>query len=601
MSFLGEIKRRKVFQVAAVYAVVAWLIVQIVSVIETPLRLPDWFDTATIVLLVIGFPITLIMSWGFNLTPEGVVREDGGTEVASTSGFRIEYILFGVIAIALMWLVYRVEFDEPQLVVETRAIDEQAVEDTSAEAPSDVLPNSIAVLPFENLSPDPDNAYFAAGIHEDTIDQLAKIGNLVVRPRASVLQFADERPSIAEIANALDASYILDGSVRYGGGRVRITAQLIDGRRDRQTWSNSFDRELTDVFAIQAEIAREIAAAMRVELLVDENARIDSKPTESEEAYKHYLRALSLPNIVVVPEYRDAYIQSMQQAVAADSEFAEAYAMLAWGQYQVRDTENALKNARRAIELNPTSGRAYNVLGLVYDNYHDSQGEGREANRLAAELSPNNATIVMEHAYRLAMRDLDFETAIRVGERALLIEPDRGASVIRFINILLRAGEIDRAQNLIDAALLQHSGNYILHYTAALADYFQGQNDASIEHLDNAMLTMSPGARARLGEIGNLYGLQGETERGREVYERYLKVLADPERRAWRPIGWASLGTRDQALALDEWSRTINGYLDERKPVAPFRVGGFRDNWLNDPMLEEPEFLKLRRRLGYEG
>jgi hypothetical protein len=121
MSFLGEIKRRKIFQVAAVYAVVAWLIVQIVAVIEAPLHLPDWFDTATIVLLAIGFPITLIMSWGFNLTPDGVVREDGGSEVASTSGFRIEYALFGVIAIALLWLVYRVEFDGSEQATVTPA------------------------------------------------------------------------------------------------------------------------------------------------------------------------------------------------------------------------------------------------------------------------------------------------------------------------------------------------------------------------------------------------------------------------------------------------------------------------------------------------
>ncbi|MDH3673562.1 MAG: adenylyl cyclase, partial [Gammaproteobacteria bacterium] len=275
MSFLGEIKHRKIFQVAAVYVVVAWLIVQIIVAVEAPLHLPDWVDTLVIVLLAVGFPITLIVSWGFNLTPEGIVRE-GAEARDSGPGMKIEYVLLGVVVIALIWLVYRVEFDRPQQVTQVPAMSEQVIEEAGGESPTDVLPNSIAVLPFENLSPDPDNAYFAAGIHESTLNQLGKIRDLAVIARTSVMQYKQDPLPIPEIAKALNVETVMEGSVRYADGRVLITAQLIDGRTGRHLWSDEFNRELADLFAVQAEVAQRIATALQVQLLPEEQARIET-------------------------------------------------------------------------------------------------------------------------------------------------------------------------------------------------------------------------------------------------------------------------------------------------------------------------------------
>ena len=218
MSILREIKRRKMFQVAAVYLVVAWLAMQVIDVIAGPLRLPEWFPTAVIVLLAIGFPFTLILSWAFNITSEGVVRESDARQ--GPSGRTIEFVLIGLVAIAVVWLIYRMEFNEPP------------PPDVTAETSAEIAPNSIAVLPFENLSPDPDNGYIAAGIHNAIITELSKIGALSVKNRRAVLEYADIGQRQREIASELQVSHLVTGTVQLAGDSISIS-----GRADR-----SFDR-----------------------------------------------------------------------------------------------------------------------------------------------------------------------------------------------------------------------------------------------------------------------------------------------------------------------------------------------------------------------
>jgi hypothetical protein len=188
MSLLTEIKRRKMAQVAAVYLVVAWLTMQVIDVIAIPLRLPEWFPTIVIVLLGVGFPIALIISWAFNVTPGGVVRETEAAQPAA--GRTIEFVLIGLVGVAVLWLIYRTEFSE------VPPPDPQLAETTAP----DVLPNSIAVLPFANLSPDPDNAFFAAGIHDTILNELAKISDMHVISRTAMLRYADGAMSIPQVA-----------------------------------------------------------------------------------------------------------------------------------------------------------------------------------------------------------------------------------------------------------------------------------------------------------------------------------------------------------------------------------------------------------------
>jgi TolB-like protein/Flp pilus assembly protein TadD len=603
MSFLGEIKRRKIFQVAAVYAVVAWLIVQVVTSIETPLNLPDWVDTLVIVLLAIGFPITLVMSWGLNLTPDGLVKEDAEAP-ARRSNLKIEYVLFGLIALALGWLVYRVEFDGSKEVAQATTPVEQVTEKGAAELPSDVLPNSIAVLPFDNLSLDPDNAYFAAGIHGSTLSQLAKIRDLVVLSRSSVLQYAENRPPIAEIAKALKVETVMEGSVRYANGRVVITAQLIDGKTDAHLWSDEFNRELTDVFAVQAEVAEHIATAMQVQLMPEEKARIGNRPTASTEAYQHYLHALSLPDTRIYPEYIPLRIESLKRAIAADPGFAEAYSDLAMAYYSRRDLDMTIEAAQKAIELAPSLGAAHLMLGVTLGNYFARQGDARAAFLRAIDFGPNDPESLIIAARNLVGQDLDYADAVRLGNRAIAIEPNSAFlyTWLGFIN--LDARDLMAAAESMKVAIRLDPGSYEHFLNLAIVEYMSGDPSAVKENLDRAVALMSSGATYRVDYIAYLYGLLGDTDRATELLARYEQAIGETEgsaNQSQSPLVWAVLGTRDKERSLQAWTKTVNDYLEQGLPVSPRRIYRFRDNWLDDPMLEEPEFLGLRRRLGFKG
>ena len=342
MSLLGEIKRRKVFQVAAVYAVVAWLLVQIVDVVNEPLSLPDWFDTAVIMALAIGFPIAVILAWAFDLTPEGVVKDQGTVQ---SGGRKIEYVFTGLLVVAVATLLYR----------------EFSPSGADADRIVGVMPNSVAVLPFQNLSPDPNNAYFAAGIHESTLNQLAKIRDLSVIARTSVMQYEEDPPPIPEIAEALKVEMVMEGSVRYANGRVLITAQLIDGRTGTHLWSDEYDRDLADVFAVQADIATRIAMSLEAELSLEEQQRIERVPTDSPEAYALYLRALEL--IGPRPDADDASALSLlQEAVEIDPGFAIAHARIANLYFDGNRDRLATVSAQRALSIDPDVGYAYITL-----------------------------------------------------------------------------------------------------------------------------------------------------------------------------------------------------------------------------------------------
>jgi len=602
MSFLGEVKRRKVFQVAVVYAVVAWLLVQVITSIEAPLSLPDWVDTLVIVLLAIGFPITLIISWAFNLTAEGIIKDQGQNAAAQRGGKGIEYVLIGLLVIAVGWILYRVEFDESETVVESSVPVEAAVEDVSSEILPGVTLNSIAVLPFDNLSLDPEDAFFAAGIHDSTLNQLAKISGLIVISRTSVMQYEENRPPIPEIAEALNVATVMEGSVRYADGRVLITAQLIDGKTDAHLWSDEFDRELVDVFAIQAEVAKQIATAMRVQLLPDELSRIENRGTESAEAYQHYLHAQSLPNPQIRPEYLPSIIGSLERAIAADPEYAEAYAALAWAYYTGGLEPDLVieETALKAIELEPTVDGAYSVLGIVYSNYYARQEEASAAYERAVELSPGDPFNLTGYAYYLAKKGGDYTEAIRLGERAMAIDPTNAFAHHRLGFIYMHARDLAAASRNMREAIRLNPGNYLAYLNLGFVEYLSGDSRAAKENLDHAVSIMSPRATYRADYIVYLYGLLGDAEQAAKLLSRLEEIYGEAERPIGRSLDWAVLGIRDKERALREWTMTVDGYLEENEGVPIGRITRFRDNWLNDPMLEEPEFLELRRRLGFK-
>jgi len=380
MSFLGEAKRRKVFQVAAVYAVVAWLLVQIIVAVEDPLNLPGWFDTAVIVLLAIGFPITLIMSWAFNLTPEGLIA-DKGELAGSSGGRRIEFILIGLLVVALGWIGYR---------------ELGPSGDTNAQR----LPNSVAVLPFGNLSPDVDDEYFALGMHQEINDQLRKLSGLTVISRTTMMRFADSPKSIREIADELGVDAVMEGSLRYADNNVQVSVQLIDPGTDTDLWSATYDadmHEVSNIFAAQRNIATNVAGALEARMSLEEQRRLGRTPTASGEAYEFYLEGLAAAGGATGPDGSERAREAFIAAINEDASFALAWAKLSYAltiaptwepDRTVELQDRAYATALRALELEPDLPEAHIAMSFV-STVRGDWIRAAEEYRLSIELGAN--------------------------------------------------------------------------------------------------------------------------------------------------------------------------------------------------------------------
>ena len=256
-KFFAELKRRKVYRVAVAYAIVSWLLIQIATQVFPFFEVPMWAVRLVIILLALGFPVALLLAWAFDLTPEGIKRTD--------------------------------DLDEAQQ--QKAASGSKSIRATHIAPPPE---KSIAVLPFENFSDDMQNAYFADGIQDDILSSLAKVADLKVTSRTSVRQYKTGTRNLREIGEALGVAYILEGSVRRESNRVRINAQLIDARTDQHVWNDTYDREITDLFELQSELARRISFALRANLSPREKASLQIHPTANMAAYELFLRARDL-------------------------------------------------------------------------------------------------------------------------------------------------------------------------------------------------------------------------------------------------------------------------------------------------------------------
>jgi len=352
MSFFTELRRRNVFRVAAAYAVVAWIMVQIGEAVFPAFGVPDALFRGMVILLVLGFPLALVFAWAFEKTPEGIKLEknvDRTQSITPVTGKKLDKVIIAclVVAVALL-LVDKFFLQGRPLADKSPQAAAQDAGHTTVDAPSNgngspsddytqgVQERSVAVLPFANLSDDADNAYVASGVHEDILTYLSRVSELRVISRTSVLKYTGEHQDIRAIARELGVSHIVEGSVRKSGKRVRVTAQLIDAVDDEHVWAENYDRDLDDVFAIQTEVAREIVSALETKLSPREAALIAARPTDSIAAYDMYLRAREIMNRgeYSLKKYREAE-PLIKAAIAEDPDFALAYLKLAeiYGQY----------------------------------------------------------------------------------------------------------------------------------------------------------------------------------------------------------------------------------------------------------------------------
>jgi TolB-like protein len=273
-KFFGELKRRNVYKVAIAYAVIAWLLMQIATQVFPFLEIPNWAIRLVIMLIVIGFPIALVIAWAFELTPEGLKRTEFADQLPTKSGHSHAWIYVVVIAGAIsLSLFFLGRY-------------------TSTKQSGNVgLPaKSIAVLPFENLSGNPENAYFTDGIQEEILMRLAKVADLKVVSRTSTVRYKRSPDNLREIATGLGVANVLEGSVQRTTDRVHVNVQLIKAASDAHLWAEAYDRKLTDIFAVESEIAKTIADTLQAKLTGSERNAIASQPTEDTEAHQLYLR-----------------------------------------------------------------------------------------------------------------------------------------------------------------------------------------------------------------------------------------------------------------------------------------------------------------------
>jgi TolB-like protein/Flp pilus assembly protein TadD len=390
-TFFAELKRRNVYKVAIAYAVVAWLLMQVASQIFPFFEIPNWAVRLVVLLLVIGFPVALILAWAFELTPEGIKRAedvDLTKSVRRKTGRKLDFFIIAVLLLVISILLF------------------QRLRPSVSPTVSSSLEKSIAVLPFENLSEEKANAYFADGIQDEILTKLAGIGELKVISRKSSAKYKSTPDDLKTVARELGVATVLEGSVQRAGEKVRVNVQLLDAHADTHLWAKSYDRDLKDVFTVESEVAQEIADTLRAKLSPSQSDALAAAPTRDTEAYDLFLKGEyeeHQAESTLNGELVDRAAMFYRQALARDRNFALAYARLAYSElnrfwfitpssYLTSAEQVEIKsNIERALAIAPALPDAHLALGMFYYwGYRDYDPALREFDR-TLELQPSSS------------------------------------------------------------------------------------------------------------------------------------------------------------------------------------------------------------------
>src|SRR6266481_4889591 len=435
-SFFSELKRRNVYKVAVAYAVVAWLLIQVATQVFPFFELPNWAVQMVVLAMVIGFPIAVVCSWAFEMTPEGIKLErDIDRRVTRKTGRKLTALITVVAALAAGVTVFRFLHSD------------RGNTERPAALAADIESKSIAVLPFENLSEEKANAYFAEGVQDEILTRLSKIADLKVISRTSTQRYKSAPENLPEIARQLGVAHILEGSVQKQGDAVHVTVQLIKAATDSHVWADSFDRKLTDIFSVESEVAKAIADQLQVQLTGREKEVIAAKPTDNPEAYDAYLRGLAytMKTQNTPVNYLGAQ-KYLRDAVKLDPKFALAWALLS----------NTESRSYITFNLQPT-------VAL--------REEARQAAETALTLQPNlGEAILAKGSYHYACLK-DYDTAVHYFEQARPLLPNSSKIPESLAYVERRRGQWDRSEAYFNEAerldprnvfmLTQHAQSYL--------------------------------------------------------------------------------------------------------------------------------------------
>jgi len=602
MNFFAELKRRNVFKVAAAYVIVGWLIMQAGEVMGPALHLPDWVNSTLAFFLILGFPLALIFAWAFEMTPEGLKKEkdvDRSQSITGTTGKNLNLAITIVLVLALGFFAFdKFVLDPERDAAEIATAVQVAQEQTTVTAEPAETNNPIAVLPFVNMSSDEEQEYFSDGLSEELLNLLAKIPELRVAARTSSFSFKGQNIEIPEIASRLKVAHVLEGSVRKSGNQIRITAQLIQANNGFHLWSETYDRELDNIFQIQDEIAVAVVDALKITLLGEAPKVRKTDP----EAYHLFLEAQFLRRQVTDTSLLRS-IELFQQALTIDPTYSPAWAEMAYAYIWSAGTSDSIsieegndladQAIEKAIQLDPRYGWAYFVRGVsnIFNKFDFKAGHNDY--QRALKLDPGNAFLIA--ATGTSARVLGrFDESISQYKTALMLDPVIPEILAFLGGVHLYAGHLDEAEasltKTLDLSPMFAGGHYRMSRTmlrkndlaTALKEIEQeSQNvyrltgEAMVHHamghqkesqlaLEELIASYADAAAFQIAEV---YGFRGETDKAFEWLEISLEIrdsglasmLGDPPLRdlrtdpRWQPF-LEKLGQLESWLEMPpEW------------------------------------------------
>jgi TolB-like protein/Tfp pilus assembly protein PilF len=464
MKFFDELKRRNVFRVGVAYAVAAWVFLQVLDLVIEYVAAPVWIMHLVMMLLAAGLPAIMLGAWLFEITPEGVKLEkdvDRSKSITNETGRKLDRMVIVFLTVAVVFLLAdRFTFTDHQAPNEATQPAESAPP-MKPETPAPASGKSIAVLPLANRSANPEDAFFAEGMHDELLTQLSRISALTVISRTSVMGYAGTTKRMTEIGDELGVAHLVEGGVQRAGNRVRINVQLIEAATDKHLWAEVYDRELTadNLFDIQSDITRSIANALQTVLTGEEEKNLDAKPTENVEAYAFYLRAkAAAASYGRFDEQIDRSIAAYQKAIELDPEFAGAWAAL----------------STDYLERFWTSGRT------------GSTDDARNALERAKELAPNAPETAIAEGYFHYWGNLDYDRAIEAFDRALALKPNSMLALRGKAYVLRRLGRFEDAMRSFEQIVTLDPLNADIPVDQAYLLWSMGQVKAAEERLDQA-------------------------------------------------------------------------------------------------------------------
>ena len=497
MGLLEELKRRNVFRVGIAYVVASWVLLQLADLVLDNIGAPGWVMQAFMLALVIGFPLVLIFAWAFEMTPEGIKREkdiDRSQSITGQTGRKLDRVIIAFLVVAVAVLLFD-RFYEGTPTSEPASQETAPTATAAPGAPKETAADdkSIAVLPLANLSTNPDDAFFAQGMQDELLTQLSRISSLRVISRTSVMGYAGTTKRMSEIGDELGVANILEGGVQRAGNRVRINVQLIRAATDDHLWAETYDRELTadNLFDIQSDITRSIAGALKAVLTGKEQAKLEDKPTESVEAYSHYLHAKAKSQSYgrSLPEIDDT-IADYQAAVELDPKFAQAWAALAtdwmerwWNGDKLGDErDRALAALEQARQLAPQAPETLTAQGYYHYWGYLDYADAIDAFDQALGAAPNHLLALRGKAY--VLRRLGrLNEAVATLQRIVLLDPRNAQMPADLAYTLLRAGRYAEAGQALQQAYSIEPGNLWNRFVFSFYQQMRGDLEAGLTAL----------------------------------------------------------------------------------------------------------------------